>query len=195
MTDRNPCIFRVRRISEPGWHHIMVPQQGHVICSCNGESWCSHIDATLLSGERHMVHQEDRQIANKAQVLAKGRIAPTDKWRANWRNNRRWRGLPKKETMAERIINAGEPVCSVEGKTKDRHLATQIATDHGWRVVSRPTKGVIVHITTNKESRASEHASGLNIMVVSLDEWPNIAPIGDSLRNRISTLMKQGHSS
>lgn len=192
MTDRNPCIFRVRRISEPGWHHIMVPQQGHVICSCNGESWCSHIDATLFAGERHMVHPEDRQTANKAQVLAKGRIAPGDKWRAHWRNNRRWRGLPKKETQAEKIMNAGEPVCSIEGKVADRKLAARIAIEHGWRIVERPTKGVIVHVTPNKDSRASEHATRINVMVVSCDQWANIAPIGNALRNRISTLMKQG---
>ena len=142
-----------------------------------------------------MVHPEDHQIANKAQVLAKGRIAPPDKWKAHWRNNRRWRGLPKKETTAERIMSAGEPVCSIEGSTKQRNEAKHEALKHGWRIVPRPTKGVIVHNSPNKESRSAKHAEGLNIMLVDNDDWPNVAPIGNALRNRITALIKQGRPS
>ena len=191
MNDQSgpPVLIRVQRISGEGYHHIMVPEQGHVMCSCNGESWCSHIDATLVAGERHMVHPRDRRSADVAQIRARGRIGATANWKAHWRTNRKWRGLPTRETTAQKLIRAGEPVLSVDAKGTTAENIRRIAKEHGWKISPRPTKGVLIHVHGDEPGKRTEYASFIGIMVISAEQWEAIAPIGDTLRDRIVTLI------
>lgn len=187
-------VFRCRSISEAGeYHHILVPVSGHVTCTCRGESWCSHIEATLVSGERAMVPPEDRLEADQAQVLAKGRIAPPEGWKSNWREHRRWRGLPVRESRAMGILRQGRPVVSIHGRGTKRATAARIARENGWEVVAYPTKGVIVHVSDRDgEDQRRRHAEDLGIIVLGHQQWPAIAPMGHTLRQRMRDLLSGG---
>ena len=187
--------FRCASISEEGYYHtIQVPEQGHVQCSCMGASWCSHIEATLVAGERFMVHPDDRIIADQAQILAKGRIGPTKDWKSNWRGHRKWRGLPPRQSQAQRLMRLGNPVVSIEGRQSLRRQAIEIANDHEWYVNPRPSIGVLVHVVENKDSNsiAAEHARKLGLMIATHEEWKTIVLIGNSLHSHIEGLLKEG---
>jgi hypothetical protein len=191
MTD---YTFRCASISEEGYFHsIEVPAQGHIQCTCMGQSWCSHIEATLVAGERHMVPPEDRIIADKAQIAAKGRIGPTAEWKSNWRIHRRWRGLPARQSAAQKLMHLGNPVVSIEGRPTLRRKSLEIAELYEWYVNPRPSKGVLIHVVEDKESttQAAEHARQLGLMIATHEEWATIAPIGRSLHSHIEGLLKE----
>lgn len=188
--------FRCRSMTDDDFHYINVPAQGHVQCSCRGESWCSHIEATLVCGERAMVPEEDRVKADQAQVLAKGRIGPTEDWKANWRSNRRWRGLPLKESRAMTLMKSGHPVVSMHGRGIKRRMSQQVATRNGWSILPSPTKGVIVHVSDLDEGEEKIlHAESLGIIVLDHEKWPTIAPMGHTLKERMMDLLGEGNSS
>jgi hypothetical protein len=159
-----------------------------------GASWCSHIEATLVAGERFMVHPDDRIIADQAQILAKGRIGPTKDWKSNWRGHRKWRGLPPRQSQAQRLMRLGNPVVSIEGRQSLRRQAIEIANDHEWYVNPRPSIGVLVHVVENKDSNsiAAEHARKLGLMIATHEEWKTIVLIGNSLHSHIEGLLKEG---
>jgi hypothetical protein len=188
--------FRCRSMTDDDFHYINVPAQGHVQCSCRGESWCSHIEATLIFGERAMVPEEDRLKADQAMALAKGRIGPTQDWKANWRGNRRWRGLPVKEPKAMLLMKSGLPVVSMHGRGVKRRLSRQVATRNGWSIVAAPTKGVIVHVSDPDEGTEKiAHAESLGIIVLDHERWPMIAPMGHTLKERMMDLLEGGNPS
>lgn len=194
----NDYTFRCASISEEGYYHtIQVPAEGHVECTCMGQSWCSHIEATLVAGERHMVHPDDRAIADRAQIAAKGRIGPTPDWKSNWRLHRRWRGLPQRQSQAQKLMHLGNPVVSIEGRPTLRRQSMDIAEAHEWYVNPRPTKGVLVHVVEDKDSttHAAEHARQLGLMIATHEEWVTIAQIGRTLHSHIEGLLKEGKQS
>lgn len=193
---KKSIVFRCRSMTTDDFHHIEVPPTGHVMCSCRGESWCSHIEATLVFGERAMVPEEDRAAADKAQVLAKGRIGAPADWKANWRSNRRWRGIHQREPRAMTLLRSGVPVVSLQGKGIARRISARIAQQNGWSVVPAPTKGVIVHVSDEEEGDARrDHAISLGIIVLTHEQWPSIAPMGHTLKERMSDLLSEGSSS
>lgn len=170
--------FRCRSMSEDLWHVILVPHRGHVVCTCLGQSWCSHIDATLVAGERAMVPQEEHAEANRAQIAARGRIGPPEGWKAHWRNNRRWRGLPPARITALEISRrAGLPMMSIEGKGRARRETAGLSRDAGWMVVDEPVRGCLFHVApdASSESRASERARKDGIPIASYGEWAALA--------------------
>lgn len=170
--------FRVRSMSEDSWHVVMVPLEGHVMCSCAGVNWCSHIDATLYIGERAMVHPSEWPEANRAQIAAKGRIGPPDGWQAHWRTNRRWRGLPPARiTMLDRSRKEGRPMMSIEGRGADRRLVQTISENAGWMVSSDPVKGCLFHVAQSHDtqSKAAEKARENGIPIATYGEWAGIA--------------------
>ena len=184
------AVFRCKSMTADEYHHIEVPVQGHVTCSCRGESWCSHIEATLVAGERAMVPKEDRVEADRAQVLAKGRIGPPPDWKSNWRNNRRWRGMSMRESNAMTMMRAGTPVVSMQGTGLTKRQSARIAQNNGWGIVPSPVKGVIVHVSDEPEGdQKREHALSLGIIVLTHEQWPAIAPMGHTLRERIADLL------
>lgn len=170
--------FRCRSMSEDLWHVILVPQRGHVVCSCLGQSWCSHIDATLVAGERAMVPAEEHAEANRAQIAARGRIGPTEGWKADWRNNRRWRGLPPARiTALESSRRQGLPMMSIEGRGRGRRETVERSRDAGWMVVDEPVRGCLFHVAPDaaSESRAAERARRDGIPIASYEEWATLA--------------------
>lgn len=184
-------IFRCRSMTTDEYHHIEVPEAGYITCSCKGENWCSHIEATLLAGERAMVPAEDHKKANQAQVLLKGKIQPPENWKSNWRKNKRWRGIATGETKAMQLTRKGNPVVSLQGKGKIKKLSKRVAIQNGWIVVAQPTKGVIIHVSDDPDECAvSKHAESLGITIISHEQWPNIAPMGHTLKDRMRDLLK-----
>jgi hypothetical protein len=165
-------------MSDDNWHVILVPKEGHIICSCAGVNWCSHIDATLVAGERAMVPQEEHGEANRAQIAAKNRIhIPTD-WQANWRKNRKWRGLPSlRKNIVEISRQNGRPVLSIEGRGKERKNIEKLSIDSGWVVLSVPVKGCLFHIVPNDthESNRIEKANQAQIPVATYKQWEMLA--------------------
>lgn len=170
--------FRVRSMSEDAWHVVLVPDHGHVICSCAGVNWCSHIDATLFAGERAMVPQEEWAEANRAQIAARGRIHPPEGWQAHWRTNRRWRGLPPaRVTMLDRSRREGRPMMSIEGRGGERRIVQKLSEEAGWMVSSDPVKGCLFHVAPAHDSgtRASEKARENGVPIATYHEWIAIA--------------------
>ena len=184
--------FRCRSMTEEVFYHVEVPHQGHITCSCQGTNWCSHIEATLIYGERAMVHPADIQNANRAQALAKGRLDRPRWWKANWKSNRRWRGLPVREPKALNLLRRGVPVVSMEVRGLKRTRAEELARNNGWETVYAPTKGVLIHVSdaANDDPRC-QRARELDIPTVTHDHWPLIAPHADSLRRHVEDLAKR----
>ena len=170
--------FRVRSMSEDAWHVVLVPLEGYVVCSCAGVNWCSHIDATLVAGERAMVPQEEWPEANRAQIAARGRIGAPKDWQAHWRSNRRWRGLPPaRVTMLDRSRMEGRPMMSLEGRGGGRALIHRISVDAGWLVANHPVKGCLFHVSPDSDgnSRAAEAARASGVPIASYEEWAGLA--------------------
>ncbi|MCP9308684.1 SWIM zinc finger family protein [Zymomonas mobilis] len=72
------------------------PDSLTVSCNCLGfldSGFCSHIDATLLAGERFMVPPEDWEIADYVMDKMEDRISTPSTWKASWKKNLVWRGL------------------------------------------------------------------------------------------------------
>lgn len=165
-------------MSEDAWHVVLVPAEGHVICSCAGVGWCSHIDATLVAGERAMVPVEEHGEANRAQIAARGRIGPPEGWQAHWRTNRRWRGLPPARiTTLDRSRRDGLPMMSIEGRGGERRLVEQISRDAGWMVTATPVRGCLFHVAPTSESstKAAEQARENGIPIATYGEWVGLA--------------------
>lgn len=171
-------VFRVKSMSEDGWHVVHVPVKGNVLCSCAGVNWCSHIEATLIFGERSMVPEAERVEANKAQILAKGRIGPPQGWQATWKKNRKWRGLPPvRNTFLEKSRQEGKPLVSIEGRGGAKKLVEKISQEAGWIVTKTPIKGCLFHVVENTETHSfhAEKAMQRGIPIASYEEWINLA--------------------
>lgn len=186
--------FRCRSMSEQDvYHHIIVPVKGHILCSCQGVNWCSHIEATLAFGERYMVHPEDIVEANRAQTIAQGKLEQPDNWKSDWRKNRKWRGIPERKSKAYGILMKGVPVVSFQGIGSEKKEAKEIANENGWAIVKTPTKGVIVHVVLDgKKTDKTKHAEKIGALIVNKDEWPSVAKIGKTLRSHMTDLLNKG---
>lgn len=180
-------------MSEDAWHVVLVPDVGHVMCSCAGVNWCSHIDATLIAGERAMVAPEDRETANLAQIAARGRVGATDGWQAHWRGNRRWRGLPPARiTSLETSRKTGTPMMSVEGLGNSRRDIITRSKEAGWMVVPRPVTGCLFHVSPDpsRDSSATEAARQRGIPIASYEEWEGmVEALASVMRHEIEARM------
>jgi hypothetical protein len=172
-------VFRCSSMSEPGVHHyISVPLDGQVECSCNGVSWCSHIDATLVAGERHMVPPDDWRAANLAGVIARGKVGPTEDWKATWRENRRWRGLPTvRSAAALRAIQRRKPLVAFTGRGARRSTLEYMSAEHGWEVSGALVEGCAYLVVPDEEaSGASIEAAGRRgVPVVTYEAWEEMS--------------------
>jgi len=172
-------VFRCSSMSEPGVHHyISVPLDGEVECSCNGVNWCSHIDATLVAGERHMVPQNDWRAANLAGVIARGKIGPTEGWKATWRENRRWRGLPTvRSAAALRAIEHRRPLVSFAGRDGRRSTLEYMSTEHGWEVTGSLVEGCAYLVVPDAlwKGVSIDAAARRGVPVATYDEWEGMS--------------------
>lgn len=185
--------FRCFSRSEPTPHSIKV-EPGNVLCSCNGTNWCSHIDATLLAGEREMVPFEDWDIADFAQRLASTWLQPPQDWKASWRDDKIWRGLATRRlTKVEQAVQAGRPmICFIgSGSLGSRADYLEEARDLGWEPMTtiHPDVTLVVHGPRGLASRAGQKATELNLPCLSFDEWDEHAyDITEQVLDRIEAL-------
>lgn len=172
-------VFRCSSMSEAGVHHyISVPLDGDVECSCNGVNWCSHIDATLVAGERHMVPPDDWRAANLAGVIARGKIGPSEGWKGTWRENRRWRGLPTvRSAAALRAIQHRKPLVAFTGKGSRRSTLEYMSIEHGWEVTGSLVEGCAYLVVPEAEAggAAVETAQRRGVPIVTYDDWEAIS--------------------
>lgn len=183
-------------MSTDEYHYIEIGPDNTIICSCKGEAWCSHIDATLVHGERAMVPSEDHKQANRAEALMKKILRPPQDWKSNWKSNRRWRGLGVRESAAMKLLRSGNPVVSIQGRGILQKASVRIARQNGWAVVSMPAKGVLIHVSDEAETDPKIiHAQNLGIMIVPHEQWSVIAPMGHILHDRMNDLLSEQNSS
>ena len=193
-------VFRCRGRSDREDLHVVRADRRGAMCSCQGVDWCSHIDATLVAGERHMVPEEDRPAADRAQRLTSGRIrAPTD-WQASWRDNRVWRGLaPPRGDDAAKLRMDGRPVVLFlgSGPAGNRSEYVDQARSLGWRVVEQPHALVTLVVAPPEAlaTRRGEAAMRLGLPIVDPSDWDEWAyDITNAAFDRIDELSTPGRA-
>lgn len=141
-------IFRVASSREAGtWHWVGVDHHGIAVCSCGVPNWCRHIDATIMDAEIAMVPLEDRDAAIAARQLAAPKAVPPRLWKADWRRDRAWRGLPPLRAPA---TAAGLPIVAFRGRcscgcTRETHRTD--AEINGWTTVTKPGRSTTVVVS------------------------------------------------
>lgn len=187
--------FRVASKSEPGSFHVVsVRWPGPVaICQCGGfnGSICSHIDATLIAGERFMVPEEDRARADNAMKVMAGQIAVPETWKASWRWNYEWRGLPTRKIGRERraaVGLSGKPIVCFTGSMPRarKELLLQEAEAAGWETVDRPHPSITVLVAAdpNGGSNKLQFARECAIPILNFEDWNSITVEGEIVGHR-----------
>jgi hypothetical protein len=177
MHMQKPAItFRCRGRSDRTEMHVVSVEGRRAECSCQGVDWCSHIDATLLAGERYMVPREDRRMADKAQRSLHGILRAPEGWQASWRDDRVWRGLaPPRSGELERIRWDGRPTICFLGSGEDgpRSEYVEQASSLGWRVIetATPLTTLVVSNGVGLESKRGEAASALDLPLLDYGQW------------------------
>lgn len=192
--------FRCQSISEPSQFHLVdVSQDGRIVCSCTGEPgrFCSHIDATLVHGERAMVPREDRHIADRAQAQLRGMLKPHKNWKSHWLTKRKWRGLPPRLSHAAEVsAKDGMPLLSLEGRGKRRRNAEEMITRKGWMIAPRPVRGCVFHLIPDDAEaigKAAEAAAARSIPIITYQEWLELAEdITEALVERLVIWQGEG---
>lgn len=189
-------MFRCESRSEANLYHTIRIQNHIPLCTCLGTHWCSHIDATLYRGERHMVPFEEWDIADQAQQLLAGRLRPPPHWRAHWQGDKVWRGLAKPRPNASRITaRSGKPtICFVgRGKRGSRAHYAEQATKLGWAVVPSPSPWttLVVCATAAKSTRNAQVAMDLRLPMLPFTDWDEAAA---DLSEMINAAIRAQHS-
>lgn len=171
-----PISFRCAGRSDRSEHHVIVVDDARAECSCHGVDWCSHIDATLLAGERHMVPEEDRAAADLAQRRLRGILRPPAEWQASWREDRVWRGMaPPRSGEAERMRWDGRPtICFIgTGEAGPRREYVDHAESLGWKVVEKPTPftTMVVSSAVGLETTRGTDAKRLGLPLIDHEQW------------------------
>jgi NAD-dependent DNA ligase len=179
--------FRCASQSEPG--HFWIVREvaaGQVRCECPGFEtieFCSHVDATLNSGERAMVPEEDRAVANEIMERMPGPIAAPSDWKANWRRNMIWRGFGSRASVRRRPFSASEkPVVCFTGKfPKPRSELMRLAIEAGWATVDRPHADIDILVVENaaRETNKLQFAREVGVPVLTYEEWVMVSPDGE----------------
>lgn len=171
--------FRCRSQSEPDKLHTVTVSRDGCACSCGPgfDGWCSHIDATLVCGERAMVPVDDHPLADKAMVLA-GRLKVPHDWKAAWRKNSRWRGLLTGDLRPMSTVGThGRPVVCFTGTLpRPRQHYLDEAEAAGWETIDRPHKMTAVLVAADPKSGSNKllFAKRHGIAVLTPDEWEDV---------------------
>lgn len=181
--------FRVASKSEPGlFHTVTVQWPGPTaVCECGGfdGTICSHIDATLVAGERAMVPEEDRAWADEAMKAMTGLIVVPKTWKASWRWNYGWRGLPTRKIGGHRrpaVGLSGKPiVCFTGAMPRPRPELLQEAEAEGWETVDRPHPSITVLVAAepNGGSNKLQFARECGIPILTFEDWNSITAEGE----------------
>lgn len=170
----------------------VFPAQCTAICDCDGFDGeiCSHIDATLIAGERFMVPEEDRGIADQAMQVVSGYLSVPHYWRASWRRNRVWRGLSKPRRSSEDMRKqfgddyySRPKMCFTGSGPRRRNDLAAEAREQGWQVVNKPQKGIqlVVAEDPSGNSQKLKLAKQNAIPILSYEEWEDITVDSDKL--------------
>lgn len=178
--------FRCAAKTEPGaFRTIVVFWPGpKAACNCAGFNGaiCSHIDATLLAGERAMVPAADRDAAGRAMQAITGLITVPPDWKASWRKDYAWRGLPTRTHRQPRIGLSGRPiVCFTGSMPKPRGQLLRDADTSGWETVDRPHSKIriLVAADPNGPSAKLSYAREKGIPILTLAEWTSLTTDGE----------------
>jgi hypothetical protein len=154
-----------------------------IFCDCDGfnGSFCSHIDATLVAGERAMVPTVDWPAADEAMKDVAGFISVPPDWKAAWRKNLAWRGFASR-TKPRRTGLTGRPlVCFTGTMPKPRKLLCEEAVAAGWETVDAPHSKIDVLVaadptgSSNKLNFARVHG----IPILAFEEWASLSVDGE----------------
>lgn len=156
--------------------HVISVTRTRALCSCHGVDWCSHIDATLRHGERHMVPSEDHAKADEARRIIRGRLKPPADWQASWKDDRVWRGLaPPRSGERERMRWDGRPtICFVgAGTAGTREEYLDHAQSLGWRIVDKPSEYVtlVVQSATGSKTARGKLVNSLGLTSIEPPQW------------------------
>ena len=135
--------FDCASMSIAGHFYCIELDGNEVRCDCGGYAlrWCSHIEATLVHGERAMVRPEHRErveiIRNAAAEL---RFAAPPEWKSAWRKLLKWRGLGSGRVFVPSTVGqSGRPVvCFTGAMPRPRKELAAEAEAAGWEVIDRP---------------------------------------------------------
>lgn len=166
------CVSR----SERNELHTITVENGTVLCSCVGTEWCSHIEATLIYGESHMVPFEQWDTVRQARQFTKGLLHSPPDWKGHWQEDKVWRGLaPPRKSAMTRAIEAGRPtICFIgNGQLGSRFDYAQEATSLGWEVFEAPTKLLTLAICADNavSSKKALTANRLSLPILPYDDW------------------------
>ena len=184
--------FRCRAKTDDAFRVITVdPGLKAASCDCDGFDgfFCAHIDATLLAGERFMVPDEDRNLADRAMAIVLGRIPIPFDWKASWRKNNVWRGLSAPRGPRQRAdmkdafgddYYSRPKVCFTGTGPCSRKDLLQQARDAGWQAVEKfqsEIKLLVAEDPTRNTSKLMQ-ARKLAIPVLSYEEWSELSADG-----------------
>lgn len=181
--------FQVASKSEAGFFHtVTVEWPGPTSsCECGGfdGTICSHIDATLVAGERFMVPKADRARTDEAMKAIAGRINIPETWKASWRRNYEWRGLPTRSIGRHKrpaVGLSGKPiVCFTGAMPRPRKELFQEAEATGWETVDRPHPSITVLVAADPNGRSNklQFARECGIPILSFEDWNSITVEGE----------------
>lgn len=168
--------FRCAGRSDRTELHVISVANGRAMCSCQGVDWCSHIDATLIAGERAMVPETDQRAADRGQRALAGRIHPPEGWQASWRDDRVWRGLaPARGDAAAKVRHDGRPTIMFmgAGPAGNRTEYVEHAASLGWRVVDQPMPLLTLVVTSPEAitTKRGEESRRLSLPMISHEDW------------------------
>lgn len=172
--------FRCQSRSDRQDFHTITVQGGKTLCSCLGTDWCSHIDATLLAGERDMVPFEEWDTVDQAQRLMAGTLKRPAGWKAHWHADKVWRGLAQpRQSSLQVALQLGKPtLCFVGngllGKQSDY---AEEAIDLGWQVLETPVPltTLVVCDPARKTTKKAQLAKKLKLPVLDFYDWDRLA--------------------
>jgi len=180
--------FRCKSKTEDEFRVIKVdPIRRTVICDCNGfdGTICSHIDATLLAGERFMVPEADHTTADRASKLVAGSIVVPNDWRGAWRKNNVWRGLSVPRGPRQTVDMTEEfgddyysrpKVCFTGTGPRARRQLLEEARLAGWQAVDDFQSGIKVLVAEDptKNSNKLKKARQFAVPILSYEEWDTL---------------------
>jgi hypothetical protein len=179
--------FRCGSQSEPAkfWVICVLLPDLKVRCDCPGfddGGFCSHIDATLVAGERAMIPEEDRATAADLMRRLNGRVVAPSGWKANWRSNLVWRGFNSRASVRRGISPSEIPVVCFTGKFPEpRKVLAQRAERMGWGTIDRAHSKIDVLVAENPlwENNKLQFAKEYGIPVLSYEEWMTLSADGE----------------
>lgn len=182
---RAPISFRCLAKTEPGaFRTVTVIWPGpKTLCSCGGfgGAICSHIDATLVAGERAMVPPADRDAADRAMRAVAGSIIIPATWKASWRKNYAWRGLPARNNKS-RVGLSGQPVvCFTGAMPKPRKELLREAEASGWETVNRTHSKISVLVAADPDGESAKlcYAREKGIPILTFADWAALTTDGE----------------